>query len=78
VDYFELVRKALEYLEMIGGICAFCKHVERVEAGGVVYCNVYGRVGAVIKCKNYEPGEAYEAISGVQGEIKAEKRESNG
>jgi hypothetical protein len=79
MEYFELIRKALEYLEMVGGICAFCDHVERVEVNGVVYCNVYGRVNATLRCKKFEPKgktEFYFAISGGQKEPTEKKEES--
>jgi len=73
-DYFEVVRKALEYLDLVGGICMFCKNCERVLTNGEVYCKLHGRTHPAIKCKGYEP-EVKLSISAVQGETKAEKRE---
>jgi len=81
LDYFEIVRKALEYLEVIGGICAFCENVEIVYINGSVKCKIFGDLTKpALKCINYTPRgkkEFYEAISGVQGEIKAEKKEGS-
>jgi hypothetical protein len=53
VNRSELIEPA-RTLVLYGGICIFCEHVERVEVNGVVYCSVYGKVGATLRCRNYE------------------------
>ena len=79
VDYFELVRKALEYLEVIGGICAFCENAEVIYIGGVK-CKILGDLTKpALKCIHYTPHgkteffKAIEALSGTQGEITGKK-----
>jgi hypothetical protein len=54
MDCAESMRKILEYFEMIGGICAFCKNVERVTTSREVYCKVYGRTRPAITCRSFE------------------------
>jgi hypothetical protein len=76
IEYFELVRKALEYLEVIGGVCAICENSERITTSGQVDCKKYGIAQKpALRCIYYTPRGKYEVISGVQGEIKAEKKE---
>ena len=75
VDYFELVRKALEYLEVIGGICAFCENAEIIYVNGSVKCKTLGDLAKpALRCVHYtsrvrtEFLKAIEALSGTQGE----------
>ena len=67
VNYFEMIRKALEYFELIGGLCAFCKNCERVLTSGEVYCKLHGRTYPAIICRSYEP-EARLTTGPLQGE----------
>jgi hypothetical protein len=79
LDYFELVRKALEYLEVIGGICAFCENAEIIYINGSVKCKTLGDIAKpALRCIHFAPyRKFYEAISRVQGEVKAEKKEGS-
>jgi len=70
IDYFDLLRKALEYLKAVGGICALCEHVEVVYINGSVKCKKLGDlVIPALRCVHYTGKmEFFEAI------IKAEKK----
>ena len=68
LDYFELVRKALEYLKAIGGICVFCENAEVIYISGSVKCKKLGNlILPALRCIHY--------IRKSEGEIKAEEKE---
>jgi hypothetical protein len=74
MDYLELARKALEYFELIGGLCAFCKNSERVTTNGEVHCKVYGRTHPVVKCKSFEAEARLELKPEVEPKTKEPAR----
>jgi hypothetical protein len=51
----EYLGLGLRYLQMIGGICVFCKHSKRILIDGNVDCERYGLVKGALRCKDYEP-----------------------
>jgi hypothetical protein len=65
----EYLRVAYEYLQMIGGLCAFCKYCRRVLVDGSVDCEKHGLVRGALKCKDYEPAgreEFYQAVESLR------------
>jgi hypothetical protein len=51
MEYLEI---GLKYLQMVGGICAFCKHSKRILVDGNVDCEKYGLVRGALRCRDYE------------------------
>jgi hypothetical protein len=51
----ELIKTAIEYLKMIGGICVLCDHAEVIYVSGGVKCKKLGDLALpVLKCAHYE------------------------
>jgi hypothetical protein len=55
IDYLEVAKLAYEYLQMVGGICIFCRFCKRVLMDGNVDCEKYGLTRGALKCRSYEP-----------------------
>jgi hypothetical protein len=61
----DYLRVAYEYLQMIGGLCAFCVHARRVLTDGNVDCEKYQLTRGVLRCKDFESRgkeEFYQAL----------------
>ena len=66
MDYFIVI---YEYLQMIGGVCAFCKYCKRILTNGNVVCEKHGETRGALRCEDYEPAgreKFYQAVESLR------------